>query len=299
VIKEQILKNAEGISVVIPVYNEEKAVGGVVDDVRNAMSKTSYNCEIVVIDDGSTDGTPEILAQRDVRVIRHQNNLGYGAALRTGLRNSQYDLIAIIDADASYPSQELPGLIDNLGSADMVVGARTGKNVSISLIRRPAKYFLGKLANYLTESKIPDLNSGMRVFRKEVVNKYMHLLPRGFSFTTTVTMAMICGGDNVKFISIDYFKRQGRSKINGVIDAYNFLLLIVRTVVYFNPLKVFLPVGMILLCAGFGTFLYDVFCIKNLSEKTLLLVIAGILVCMLGMLADLIVKVISRSSKLG
>lgn len=160
-------------------------------------------------------------------------------------------------------------------------------------------FFLNELANYLTESKIPDLNSGLRIFRKGTINKYMHLLPNGFSFTTTITMAMTCGGDNVRYIPIDYYKRQGKSKINGVMDAYNFLLLILRTIIYFNPLRFFLPVGMILLLAGFGTFLYDIFGIKNIGDKTVLLLVSGVLVCMLGMLADLIVKMASQSGKLG
>ena len=298
-VKEQELENIEGVSVIIPVYNEEKAVGSVVDDVVNTMIKTSYNCEIVVVDDGSTDGTPEILSQKDVKVIRHQHNCGYGAALKTGLRNSQYDLVAIIDADGSYPSQDIPRLIDNIEDTDMVVGARIGEKVNIPLVRRPAKYFLNKLANYLAEHKIPDLNSGLRIFKKDIIDKYMHLLPNGFSFTTTITMAVICGGGNVKFIPIDYYKRKGKSKINGVMDAYNFLLLILRTIIYFNPLRVFLPVGMVLLLAGLGTLIYDIFSIKNLGDKTVLLLVVGILVCMLGMLADLIVKMASQSGKLG
>ena len=171
----------------------------------------------------------------------------------------------------------------------MVVGARTGENVHIPFIRKPAKWFLNKLANILTGTKIPDLNSGLRIFKKELVNKYLHLLPSDFSFTTTITLAFLCDNHNVNYIPIDYNKRTGKSKIKSK-DAINFLLLIFRTIIYFNPLKVFLPICFAFFIVTLSSLTYDVIFSQGIYYKTLLLFIFTMILFVFGLIADLIVR---------
>ncbi|MFH1562317.1 MAG: glycosyltransferase family 2 protein, partial [Nitrospirota bacterium] len=219
----------EKISIVIPAYNEEKGVGALIDELKEKMKCHEY--EIIVVDDGSCDNTVNIAREKDVVLIQHPKNRGYGASLKTGIRKAKYDTIAITDADGTYPVSEMPKLIKYIGEYDMVVGARNKQK--IPLTRRPAKFFLNRLANYLTEVEIPDLNSGLRVFKKDIAVKFFNLLPNGFSFTTTITLAMLTNDYLVKFIPIDYLERQGKSKIRPIRDTYNFLTLIIRTVMYF------------------------------------------------------------------
>ena len=159
------------ISVVIPAHNEEKAIGAVLDELIEVIEGQKY--EIIVVDDGSTDNTAKIVQEKDsVKLIQHPQNIGYGAAIKTGIKNATDDLILIIDGDGSYPAKDTPRLLEYTDRYDMVAGARTGKEVKIQLYRRPAKWFLSKLANYLAETKIPDLNSGMRIFRRKDIEKF-------------------------------------------------------------------------------------------------------------------------------
>jgi len=176
------------LSIVIPAHNEEKAIGAVLDELIEVLEGQKY--EIIVVDDGSTDKTPKIVQQKDsIKLIQHHYNKGYGAAIKTGIKNATNEVILIIDGDGSYPVKAIPELLKEADKYDMVVGARTGKEVKIQLYRRPAKWFLSKLANYLAETKIPDLNSGMRIFRRKEVERFLNILPNKFSFTTTLTLA--------------------------------------------------------------------------------------------------------------
>ena len=166
------------VSVVIPVYNEIGAIQETVDDVVRHMEDSGLTFEIILVDDGSSDGSGEIIGKQtsaQVKSVHHKVNRGYGAALKTGLEHARYDLIAITDADGTYPNERLPGLIRALGDDDMLVGARVGKNAKIPAVRKPAKQALNKLANYLSETEIPDLNSGFRVMRKPIVKRFTHI----------------------------------------------------------------------------------------------------------------------------
>lgn len=281
----------EGLSVVVPVYNEVQSVKLVLEQLLETISRLDHPVELIVVDDGSTDGTAEVLDAFSgrIRVLRHPVNLGYGAAIKTGIGHSCYPFVAITDADGTYPNEELPRLLAGMDAHDMVVGARTGGKVHVPMIRRLAKWLLNRIANYLVDMKIPDLNSGFRVFRKEVAEHYFHILPNGFSFTTTITLAMISDGYQVHYEPIDYYKRAGRSKIKPV-DALNFLVFIVRTITYFNPLRVFLPIFLILFGLGMARFCYDVFWLHNLTDSTTLLFLFSLQVGLIGIVADLIVK---------
>ncbi len=272
------------VSIVIPAYNE---TGGIRPTLDRLLAATrDLDVEILVVDDGSTDDTAAQAEAAGVRVLRHDQNRGYGAALKTGIRNARADVICITDADGTYPNERIPELFALMDRYDMVVGARTGANVAIPLVRKPAKKMLNVLANLLSGQRIPDLNSGLRLFRRSVAEKYMHFLPSGFSFTTTITMAMLNDDYLVKFVPIDYFHREGRSKIRAFRDTYNFVMLILRVTMYFKPLKIFLPVSVLLGLASGASLVYDVNSTMGLSDKTVILSLATGLVFLVGLLAD-------------
>lgn len=281
------------VSVVVPAYNEEGAIHSVIDQIAKAMAVTGMTFEIIVVDDGSTDGTRGLLSQKTgIRVVTHQTNRGYGAALKSGIRTARGDIILITDADGSYPNEEIPRLLAELDEGcEMVVGARTGALVSIPWFRRLPKRVLGALANYLSERDIPDLNSGLRTFRRDVYLRFSNLISDGFSFTTTLTLAMLCDGCEVKFIPVNYYRRTGTSKIRPVRDTLRFLLLIVRIITHFNPLRIFLPSSLLLILVGLTYGLYQVISPDHdLGEAPVLLILVGLQILFFGILADVITK---------
>ncbi len=274
------------VVVVIPAFNEQNAVGPTVDRVRAALKATPYSFDVVVVDDGSEDDTADAALQHGARVIQLQSNCGYGAALKTGIGATRSKFIAIIDADGTYPESNLPGMLNRAEDVDMVVGARDQASKAIPLIRRPAKRFLTWLASYLAGRIIPDLNSGLRIIRRSSVEQFLPIFPQGFSFTTTSTLAMLCTNHRVVYEPIEYQKRIGRSKIRPV-DFFNFLILVLRTIVLFNPLKVFVPAGAMLAFIGTGSLAYDVYMI-NLSDSTVMTLLAAMMTWSIGLLADMI-----------
>ncbi len=281
---------ASAVTAVIPAFNEESGIGEVLDGLKGALSRSGRPYEIIVVDDGSTDRTAEVARSRGVTVVTHRANRGYGAALKSGILRSKAEYVLITDADGTYPSDAVPKLLDAAREHDMVVGARTGVRVNIPLIRRPAKWILQRLAIYLAETDIPDLNSGLRVFRRDRALHFFPILPSGFSFTTSITLALLCNDGRVAYVPIDYSKRTGKSKIRPLHDTLNFLLLILRTILYFNPLKIFVPPSLLVL-AGFGVSLaWDVLVRSDLTEKTLILLFAGVQLLAVGLLADMISK---------
>ena len=275
---------ASGLTVVIPAFNEAPHVADEIDKVRLVLDRWGGPYEIIVVDDGSTDGTAQRAEAHASRVIRAEVNRGYGASLKTGIGAAQYPWIAITDADGTYPAKHLRELLEAAGPADMVVGARRGAERHVPLLRQPAKWVLRKLASHLSDRKIPDLNSGMRVIRRSLVRKYFYLLPEGFSFTTTITMAALVNGFEVRYLPIEYHKRKGTSKIRPR-HALDFLILIVRTAVFFNPLRLFLPLGAVIALFGLAKFGYDVW-LGNLSESAVLAFLGALIIWTLGLLAD-------------
>ena len=281
------------ISVIIPAFNEEQSISKTISDVKKGLSDFSGYYEIIVVDDGSTDKTFQIANESTILVIKHDRNRGYGAAIKTGIKHSKYQNIAITDADGTYPNKRMKELITILfeEKIDMVVGARIGQNVNIHMLRKPAKWVIQKLANYLTDTKIPDKNSGMRVITKDALNKYLNILPNGFSFTTTITLAMLSNGYLVRYIPIDYYKREGKSKIKPIYDTLNFIQLIIRTVMYFNPLKVFVPLSLFLVLLAFLVLLGSwIFTGKAMDVTFGVILMTSVMVLVIGMLADLIDK---------
>ncbi len=272
------------LTVVMPAFNEEAHVVDQVESVRGVMSATDWDFDIVVVDDGSTDDTSARAADTGVLVVRHRRNYGYGAALKRGISSTAAPWILIIDADGTYPVEAIPQLLAKAADNEMVVGARIGKTVKIPLLRRPAKWFLRVLASFLSGRKLPDINSGLRLMRRDLVERYQHLLPSGFSFTTTITLAAACNDHEVEYVPIDYMKRLGKSSIRPW-HAYEFLLLTLRTIVFFNPLKVFMPLGAILAVAGLAKFIYDI-SRDDLSESAVLAFLAALVIWAVGLLAD-------------
>lgn len=276
------------VSVLVPVFNEELAIESTIQRIHAALDDQQFDVEIIVVNDGSRDGTAEILRRMDgVTVIEHAGNRGYGASLKTGIRHARHPLIAIIDADGTYPIERLPELLRLMDDADMVVGARTGKRVKYPLLRCVPKWFLVRFAEWLTRRRIPDLNSGMRVFRKSVAERFLKIFPDGFSFTTTITVAMLTNGYRVHFEPIDYFTRVGRSKIHPLRDTWRIAQVILRTSMYFAPLRVFFPVAMVFFLGFLGALTADLVA-GDLTERTLLLLVASVQLGMFSLLADLI-----------
>lgn len=281
------------VSVIIPALNEESAIKSVVTEVGELLRQHDIRNEIIVVDDGSTDGTARAGHAAGARVLQHRSNRGYGAALKTGIAAATYDAIAIIDADGTYPARYLPEMLAELGHADMVVGARTGQSVHLPLIRRPAKWVLKHLANYVTNARIPDLNSGLRVFRRDIAMQYFPILPNFFSFTTTITLAMLCDNYAVIYMPIDYRKRQGRSKIVPW-DAGSFAILILRMAMLFRPLRVFVPFALACLFYGLIKMTIDLTRDPNISASAIFSMMSALLIILIGMLGDAIATRLGR-----
>jgi glycosyltransferase involved in cell wall biosynthesis len=264
------------ITVIIPAYNEEEGIGEVIDKIKGTMENIKSSYEIAVIDDGSTDGTAAIVKEKGVKLIQHPYNKGYGAALKTGVKNAKGNIVLFIDADVQQNADDIPRLLEPMGEYDMVVGRRA-KGSKIPLIRRVGKSILSVLANYLAGQKIPDLNSGFRAIKKEIVMKYMGILPDTFSFTTTITLATIKEGFNLKYVPIETGQRVGSSKVRLFRDGSRFVMLILRTVALFDPLKVFLPVSVVLFLAGFSYLIYNLIFYLNVPDTSVLLIVSSLI----------------------
>lgn len=278
-----------GLSIVIPAYNEQDGILNVLNSLKDIMAESSIAYEVIVIDDGSTDNTPEILKSIIwLKTIQHPQNLGYGAAIKSGIRIASYDWICITDADGTYPNENIPDFFKLTNENDMIVGARLGSKAKIPTIRKPAKWVLNKLANYLVRQEIPDLNSGLRIFNKSIAEKYFNILPDGFSLTTTITLAMLSKNYRVKYVTIPYYVRDGKSKIRPIYDTINFVQLILRTIVFFDPLRIFIPVSMSLFLLASILFAIRLVTGEGFAVYILMIFLTSIQIMAIGIIADLI-----------
>ena len=278
------------VSIVIPVYNEEEAIGGTIDDIERVMGEGSYSFEIVIVDDGSDDETAAIVKGKDVRCCRHGKRKGVGSARNTGVRKARGKVIVMIDGDGTYSAGDIPALLDALGECDMVIGARRREAGTMPFLRTIAKNAIRRLASFITGEEIPDLNSGLRAFRREDALHFLHGLPSTHSWVSTITLSYLCNGLDVRYVPIDYFPRRGRSSFHPLFDTYNYLLLVVRTVLYFKPLKVFFPVALLLFALGIIRIAYDIVASRNIKDFSIMMIIVATLIGVLSILADLIVS---------
>mgnify|MGYP001348957803 CR=1 FL=1 len=301
----------QAVSVVIPAYNEEASVGAQVSAIRDQLSACGVSHEIIVVDDGSQDRTAAEALRVGARVLQHSQNRGYGSAIKTGILAAKYDIIVISDADGTYPADQIPILVDKLETADMVVGARIGKDVHIPWVRRPAKWVLGWVAARIAGMPIPDLNSGLRAFRRECVRQYFPILSNQFSFTTTSTLALFADDYRIIFHPINYYKRIGKSKITAR-HFMDFIVLVLRMAMLFQPLKIFAPLAFSCGCLGMSKILYDIITLFLRSSSTfdwsllyqpvvstsaVLLLLVGLQLLLIGMVADGILRRIAQHNR--
>jgi polyisoprenyl-phosphate glycosyltransferase len=285
------------VSIVLPCFNEVGHLDVEVARITAAMDASSLRWEIVAVDDASTDGTgerlEELAATDDrIRVYRHRRNLGSGGARRTGTRAARGDVVVWTDVDMTYPNDRIPDLVAALDGYDQVVGARMSEEGTHRFARVPAKWVIRQLAQYLTQERIPDLNSGFRAFRRVQGVRFLHQLPNGFSCVTTMTMSFLSNGLSVAYVDIPYAARRGESKFHWYRDTRRYLLQVVRMVLSYEPLRVFLPVGLALLLFGLAKVGFDVVTKDwRIATNTLVLLFAAFQVISIGLLADLVVRV--------
>jgi glycosyltransferase involved in cell wall biosynthesis len=283
------------ISIVVPVYNESKALEKVLKGLKNAIDHKRVEAfEIITINDGSTDDSLNVLKKLKRRhvinqVINNGTNRGYGYSLKCGIKNAKYNLIIITDSDGAFPPNEINKLLDNISGNDMVIGSRVDKNAHIPPERIIPKKIVALVAWFLSGKRVPDINSGFRLFKKDLALKYWHLFPNGFSLTTTITIASLINGYNVIYIPVKCKKPLSKSSIKSV-DFFYFTLLIIRLVVYYQPLRFFFWPGIVFILFGISLATYTLFTENNITDTEVLIFMTGVQTVFFGLIADLIVK---------
>lgn len=283
-------------TVLLPAYNEEAAIEHVLAEIVAELADEAPAYEIIVADDASTDRTAERAEQFaancwqcDVRVLRLPENRGAGAARKAGLRAARGDIVVMLDADGSYPAGSIPELLRWFPAYDQVNGARTSEQGTLPWLRRPAKWFIRRLACYLTGHRIPDLNTGLKAFKREAMLDWLWVVPDGFSCVTTMTLAFLTNGYAVKYVPTAYRPRIGKSKFHPIHDTLAYLATVLRMVLYFRPLKVFLPLAGMMLACGVAKSIFDRVTTGSMQESDIVVMVAGFMTCMLGLLAEVIV----------
>ncbi|MBN6052681.1 glycosyltransferase family 2 protein [Nonomuraea sp. RK-328] len=293
------MDEAPYVTIVLPCYNEQDHVIDEVERITRAMDSSGYTYELVAVDDCSTDGTLARLEEAaprfpHLRIRAFHRNGGSGTVRRIGTQEARGEIVVWTDADMTYPNERIPELVQILekdATVDQVVGARTTEEGSHKLLRVPAKWVIRKVAEMLAGQKIPDLNSGLRAFRKPVARPYLRLLPPGFSCVTTITLSFLMNQHDVHYLPIEYAKRAGKSKFSFVSDAYRYILQVLRMIMYFNPLKVLMPPALWLVGIGVAKGIYDM--VRNpfyFPANTVMIFLSGLLIGSVALLADLIVR---------
>lgn len=284
------------VSVVLPAYNEQEAIQRVLNEIVDVLADEPILWEIVVVDDASTDETAAVAEQFargcwqcEVRVIRCPERRGAGAARKVGIRQARGELVVMLDADGTYPAEAIPELLRYFPAYDQVNGARTSEQGTLPWLRRPAKWLIRQLASYLTGQKIPDLNTGLKAFKREVMLEWLWVVPDGFSCVTTMTLAFLTNGYAVKYVPIRYRPRIGHSKFHPVKDTMAYLATVLRMVLYFRPLKVFLPLSGLVIGTGIAKSIASFAWTGSMQESDIVILVAGFMTCMLGLLAEVIV----------
>ena len=283
------------VSVVLPAFNEEEAIEKVIEDIKASMDTSGYEYEILVVDDNSSDKTASLAEGKGVKVVRRPQTGGSGSSRRTGILAAKGEVIVMLDADGSYEAADIPKLLEHFPEYDQVNGARTTEEGTLKILRLPAKWFILKLACYLTGVNIPDLNTGFKAFKKDIMKKYLWVLPNGFSCVTTMTLAFISNGYPVKYIPTTYHKRIGKSKFHPIKDTLAYLKVIFRVVMYFNPMRVFMPLSFIIFLLGLFKSWNSYSSTGSLQESDIIIFMASLMIAVVGLLADLIVAYQNRA----
>lgn len=272
-------------SIIIPAYNEEKSIGPTIENLKKFLIANNLEAEITAVNDGSTDKTGEIISSiLSIKVINNASNKGYGASLKNGVKKSKYDWVLFYDADGQHNTDSILEILKQAETADMVVGKREGYKGPAA--RQPGKKMLKFVAEYLTSQKIPDINSGLRLVKKEYFNQFVHLLPNGFSLSTTITMSFLSAGLNIAYVPIKICERTGgKSMVRQAKHGSHTLLLIFRIIMLFNPLKIFFPISLVTATLTFLFLIWDALAL-NISGTTIILFITTIFVFCFGLLAD-------------
>lgn len=287
------------VTIVLPCYNEREHVVAEIERITTAMDASGHAYELLVIDDKSTDDTLAVLEGvrprfPHMRLMPFQRNGGSGTARRIGSREAHGEIVVWTDADMTYPNDRIPEFVDHLlanPGCDQVVGARRTEEGTHKVLRVPAKWVIRKFAERLSGTSIPDLNSGLRAFRRSVSLPYLRLLPPGFSCVTTLTLSFLSNQHPVDYIDIDYAKRSGQSKFHPLRDAYRYILQVLRMTMYFNPLKVLMPVSLWLLAIGLVKAVVDLVVPPvYIPVNTVLIILTGLIIGAVALLADLIVR---------
>lgn len=279
------MKNTvESVSIIIPAFQEAACIGGVVRQVLEVAATLGCEYELIVVDDGSSDGTGEAARSAGAQVLTHPYNKGYGASLKTGIRAASYRTVIFLDADGQHDPRDISRLLAERQGYSMVVGARKGTAGS-PLWRKPGKLFLGWLANQLTGRKIPDLNSGYRALDREMALRFLPLMPDGFSFSTTSTIAAFKGGYLVQYLPIEVAKRVGKSTVTAA-DGFRTIMLIIRLVTIFAPLRIFLPISLVTFLIGLGFTVNGYLTMGESSVRGMIALLASVQFFLFGIMVD-------------
>ena len=268
-------------SIVIPAFNEATSIASVVGDLRSAGSWH----EILVVDDGSTDETSARASAAGARVIRHPYNKGNGAAVKTGIRHATGAYVLIVDADGQHRPSDAVRLVAQLHDYDLVVGARSTESQA-DAVRRLGNSILNWIASYLTEQPIPDLTSGFRAARREQLLEFLYLLPNGFSTPTTTTLAFIKAGYSVRFEAVEAARRQGTSKIRLGSDGVGFLLILLKVITIFSPLRIFLPISAAAFLLGAAYAVWTIVTQSHVTNSSVLLILLSVVIFLVGLVSE-------------
>lgn len=274
------------ISIVIPAYREGEGIFGVVEETRRVMDATGRSYEILVVDDGSDDETAAEAQRAGARILSHPYNIGNGAAVKTGIRNAQGEILVTLDGDGQHAPEDIPRLLDRMGTYDMAVGAR-GVASKTSLLRRAANRLYSRFATYMCRRRIEDLTSGFRAVRTDIARRFVSLLPNTFSYPTTITMAVVRSGYSLVYVPVTTRRRVGASKIRPLRDGARFFLIIVKIATLFSPLRVFLPVSVIMFLTGMGYGLFKIFFLgERYGPTSAMLMTVSVVIFMVGLVSE-------------